>query len=68
MKKIISLAVILILGVVVLSGCTEVNKVSSNISQQADNFNITRRIAVINARSDKPIFELVRKFFITKQF
>ena len=45
-----------------LCGCTEINRVSHNIKQQADNFNVTRRISVINARSDKPVFELIGNF------
>lgn len=62
MKKIISLVIILMLVLIVLCGCTEVNRVSHNIKQQADNFNVTRRISVINARSDKPVFELIGNF------
>ena len=58
---------VLILGIIVLvmgglTGCTQVNRVSHNIGQQADNFNVTRRLAVINARTDKPIFELIGNF------
>lgn len=60
--KIISLIIILTIGILTLTGCTEVNRVSQNIKQQADNFNITRRLAVINARTDKPIFELIGNF------
>ncbi len=60
--KIISLILVLVIGTIVLTGCTESNRVSSNIRKQADNFNVTRRISVINARSDKPIFELIGKF------
>jgi hypothetical protein len=63
MKKII--ACILIVSLMAcLVGCTEAERVSHNISQEADNFNITRRLAVINARSDKPIFELIGNFSI----
>lgn len=62
MKKIISLVIILILVLIMLCGCTEINRVSHNIKQQADNFNVTRRISVINARSDKPVFELIGNF------
>jgi hypothetical protein len=38
--------------------------VSYNLSKEADYFNITRRLAVINARTDKPVFELVGNFSI----
>lgn len=60
-KKIL-LIIILTIGILTLTGCTEVSRVSHNIGQQADNFNITRRLAVINARTDKPVFELIGNF------
>lgn len=60
--KIISLILVLVIGTIVLTGCTESNRVSHNIRKQADNFNVTRRISVINARSDKPVFELIGNF------
>lgn len=51
--------------VALLSGCgREADRVSYNLSQQADNFNVTRRLAVINARSDAPVFELIGNFSI----
>lgn len=67
MKKIkiislISLIVMMILVVLIITGCSQADRVSSNIGKQADNFNITRRISVINARTDKPIFELIGNF------
>ena len=62
MKKIIGSIMILIICAIVLSGCTEVNRVSHNIGQQADNFNITRRIVVMNARTDTVMFELIGNF------
>lgn len=45
-----------------LAGCTQANRVSSNISKEANNFNVTRRLAVINARTDEPVFELIGNF------
>lgn len=65
MKKILSiiLAVLLVLATTVsLVGCTEVDQVSYNVSQEADNFNVIRRLTVINSRTDKPEFELVAAF------
>lgn len=58
--------VLMVLAVVGISlgfaGCTEANKVSMNVSQEADNFNVIRRLSVLNARTDKPMFELVGAF------
>ncbi|MDR0978526.1 MAG: hypothetical protein LBL91_01055 [Lachnospiraceae bacterium] len=67
MKKIVSvtLACILVLvGIFTLTGCDQADKVSQNISKEADNFNVIRRLTVINLRSDKPVFELVAAFSI----
>lgn len=61
MKK--YLLVMLMALVIILSGCwRQSERVAHNISKEADNFNVTRRLAVINARTDKPIFELVGNF------
>ena len=64
--KILALVLMLALVAVCLTGCyTEADRVSWNVSQQANAFNVTRRLAVINARTDKPVFELIGCFSIT---
>lgn len=64
-KKLIPvLAIVAVLGLGVV-GCRESNRVSHNISKEADNFNVTRRLVVINARTDKPLFELVGNFALS---
>lgn len=64
MKKILCLilAVLMVCG---LSACTQAERVSYNISREADRFNVTRRLAVINARSDKPVFEIIGRFSLS---
>lgn len=63
-KKLIPMAMLIaILGMGAV-GCTEAEKVSYNVSQDADNFNVVRRLTVINTRSHKPVFELVGQFSI----
>lgn len=52
------LAVVGITATLGLSGCTERNQVSYNISQDADNFNVRRRVTVINMRSDKVLLQM----------
>lgn len=48
-----------------LTGCTtEASIVSQNLKQEADNFNLERRLNVINIRTDKPILELIGYFSI----
>lgn len=64
MKKIIA---IILLAMVLIGcvGCTQADRVSHNISKDADRFNVTRRLAVINARTDKPVFEIIGNFSIS---
>lgn len=57
MKKIIAVFVSVILALT-FSGCRESDVVSYNVSKEADSFDVTRRITVINARTDRVIFEL----------
>lgn len=64
MKKKLVLVVLMVMVALALVGCTEADKVSTNISKEADNFNVIRRLSVINARTDKPLFELVGAFSI----
>ena len=58
MKKLLALVLALTLACS-LSACTEADRVNANINQSADNFNVTRRLQVINARTDTPLFELI---------
>ena len=60
-KKIAALAgaALMTIGLATLSGCsTESDKVSYNISKEADNFNVRRRVAIINTRTDKIEFKV----------
>ena len=43
-------------------GCTEADQVSRNISKEADNFNVTRKLTVLNARTDTVLLELTGTF------
>lgn len=64
MKKKIFAVIVLAVILICMTACTQAEKVSYNLSQEADNFNVTRRLAVINARTDKPVFELIGNFSI----
>jgi hypothetical protein len=63
MKKFLALFLTLVL-VLTLVACSQADRVSHNISKEADRFNVTRRLAVINARTDKPVFEIIGNFSI----
>lgn len=70
MKKITFLFLILIIIFslsIGLVGCTEADKVSQNISLQADNFNVYRQLTVVNQRTDTVIFQMRGNFSITKE-
>ena len=47
-----------------LTGCTEKDKVSWNVSQEADNFNAVRRLTGINTLSDKVLLQMTGTFAI----
>lgn len=61
-KKIVAVMAVVMLAAMTLAGCTEASQVSHNVSQEADNFNVLRRFAVINTRTDNVEFELIGAF------
>lgn len=68
MKSVKKILILLCIAVVLCAGlmsCREAEKVSHNVSLEADNFNVVRRLVVINARTDKPMFELIGAFSFT---
>ena len=55
-----------LLTATVLTGCeTEAQRVSYNLSQQADNFNIVRQLTVINCIEGDVLFQMTGKMSIT---
>ena len=65
-KKTIILIAMLCAALFILAGCTEADKVSANISKEADNFNVTRRVTVYNTRTDKILIEVIGNLSIQK--
>ena len=57
MKKILYIAIAIMVSVLLLCGCSEADRANSNISKQADYFESERKITVYNARTDKVIME-----------
>ena len=47
-----------------VTGCRQANVVSRNVSKQADSFNVTRRVTVINTRTDKILMQMIGKISI----
>lgn len=58
--KILGLGVLFV--ILTLTGCSQSYRVSENISQEANNFNVVRRITVINARTDTVLLQLTGTF------
>ena len=56
-KKIVLIGVLLAVLVLILTGCSEADKVNANLSKQADYFECERRITVYNARTDNIVLE-----------
>ena len=56
MKKIIKALALATL--LFTTGCTQADKVRYNITEDADSFNITRRITVFNTRTDKVLMQM----------
>ena len=65
-RKLKRAAVATVLAVLlVIPGCAQAERVSYNISNEADNFNITRRLVVLNTVTDTPVLELIGNFSLT---
>lgn len=52
-----ALTVMTMFAISTLTGCTEAERVSSNLSEEADNFNICRQIVVINNDTGQILYE-----------
>ena len=58
MKKIVAVLLVIVVMATCLVGCTEADNVKHNLNQAADNFQVTRKITVYNARTDMIILEM----------
>lgn len=65
-KKILSMLLVCGLVAAMLTGCDEeASRVSYNLSQEADNFNVVREITVINCIQGDVLFQMSGKMSIT---
>lgn len=68
MKKRVGRAfLVLIIVAIILTalvGCRQSSRVAYNVSKEADNFNITRKLTVLNVRSDTVLMEMTGTFAI----
>jgi outer membrane lipoprotein-sorting protein len=64
-KKIVGIISVLILLCALITGCSEAERVSYNLSQEADNFNVVRQLTVINCITGDTLFQMTGKMSIT---
>lgn len=57
MKKVL-ICILLISVLFVVSACTTSEKVTYNLRREADEFNVRRRITVLNTRTDTPMMQI----------
>lgn len=51
---------LIVLTMMSLTGCNDqASRVSHNVSKEADNFNVTRRVTVFNTRTDNVLLEII---------
>ena len=64
-KKIMYMILIATALAGMMSGCTQAERASFNLTQEADNFNIVRQLTVINCIKGDTLFQMTGKMSIT---
>ena len=64
-KKIIATITGAAIAAMLFTGCTESERVSYNLSKEADNFNVVRQLTVINCIEGDVLFQMTGKLSIT---
>ena len=65
MKKFLALLLTMLM-VLSLVACRQADRVAYNVSREADSFNVTRKLTVVNVLSDSVLMELSGTFAIAK--
>lgn len=63
-KKLYSIVAVAMLIIILFTGCSQADRVSANLSQEADNFNDVRQITVINCLQGDVLFQMTGKMSI----
>ena len=61
---ILGIILILVLSAISFTGCTQAEKVSYNLSKEADNFNVVRELTVINGVTNEIVFQMTGRLSI----
>lgn len=65
MKKKIVAAIIAVSVAVGITACSEASRGESNLTKEADNFNVVRQLTVINCLQGDVLFQMTGKMSIT---
>ena len=65
MRKAMAAVLVILIPGILLMGCSEADRVSSNLSKEADNFNDIRQVTVINCLQGDVLFQMTGKMSIT---
>ena len=65
MKRKILAAIIAVSVAVGITACSEASRVESNLTKEADNFNVVRQLTVINCLQGDVLFQMSGKMSIT---
>lgn len=60
-KKIFIVVMVLIMALTLCS-CRQADRVSYNVSKEADSFNVVRKLTVMNGRTDTILLEMIGRF------
>lgn len=63
-KKLYSIVAVAMLTIALFTGCSQADRVSENLSKEADNFNDIRQITVINCLQGDVLFQMTGKMSI----
>ena len=62
----VTILVVMVMAMMILVGCeTQADRVSYNLSQEADNFNVVRQLTVINCITGDTLFQMTGRLSIT---
>lgn len=67
MKKVMAIILVVVAMTIGCTGCTQASRVSSNLSQEADSFNIVRKLVAFNQRTGEVVFIAVGNFSLQKE-
>lgn len=64
-KKLAIILAIAMMAAGIITGCSEKDRVNSNLTKEADNFNVVRQLTVINCIEGDVLFQMTGKMSIT---